>query len=319
MVATPGFSSLQRACPGFKHHYALLDCAIDNCIYPAIKGSGHWHQCLYRNTDEVLEKVAPHVVSLKAGGFCDWLFSEGWGQSWGIYIASDKNLVEILRHFRQVNKVRGPGLENWLFRYYDPRILRDFLPSSDGTQQYLLMGSIGPLWMESEDGQYAVKFDRGPAQLRIENRDWEGVVSAQRQYPQVAGEGDASSILRIRQDQVQLLAKTAYRAFVRMLVGDMQRCYPKRLAAYDNTVLYRRIDQALQTFRSMGVKKRQDGYYCVEMCVLMGWDFMESASYGVIRRDFLENIALGDLSQRVEAAFQYCKDNVFNTEAPKLL
>jgi hypothetical protein len=77
-----------------------------------------------------LEVVAPYLVALvaddrKTGRF----ISQAWGNSLGIFLKCDARLETLRRHIQALLLVRDDGSRRLSFRYYDPRVLRVYLPT----------------------------------------------------------------------------------------------------------------------------------------------------------------------------------------------
>jgi hypothetical protein len=116
--------------------YAILDTARDERIYQALGE----YRCEYRHLlrgslPPVLEKVAPHLVEVNPGsGFARWLIEEGWGMSWGIFLASPARLDILKNHFRDLVRVKDEEGRS----IYVPR--RSFRPCSDRCGIFLQRG-----------------------------------------------------------------------------------------------------------------------------------------------------------------------------------
>src|SRR5207237_435347 len=87
--------------------------------------------CLYRGELEPdIAEVAPYLVNLEPRTlFTDWLLTEGWGKHWGIFVHTTDGLKAIRTHLRKFLMVNDPEGKQTYFRYYDPRVLRVFLPT----------------------------------------------------------------------------------------------------------------------------------------------------------------------------------------------
>lgn len=88
--------------------------------------------CLYRGEIEPdIAEVAPYLVELFAGdAFTEWLLDENaGGRHFGIFARSPHSLTEMRKHFRKFLTVYDEAGNPLLFRYYDPRVLRKFLPT----------------------------------------------------------------------------------------------------------------------------------------------------------------------------------------------
>lgn len=145
--------------------WAILDCARDPKIYLALLESKLEFRCLYSGKlPRELEMVAPHLVELLPNSRLTqrWL-DEGWGQSWGVLLRID-DAANLRHHLRKFLKVRTEDGRTLHFRYYDPRVLRAYLPTCLPGELKQLFGPIGAWLMEGEVGdsilEFAIRSDR---------------------------------------------------------------------------------------------------------------------------------------------------------------
>ncbi|MBL9193443.1 MAG: DUF4123 domain-containing protein [Opitutaceae bacterium] len=140
--------------------YAVLDAANIPDLLTRLAGSGHEYACLYRgelNLD--LRITAPYLVKLRSDGdLCKWLSTEGWGKNWGIYVLTELGLEALRRHLRGFLRVRDPRGKVLYFRYYDPRVLRVYLPTCASTEIRTVFGSIQSYVCEGEEPFEALEF-----------------------------------------------------------------------------------------------------------------------------------------------------------------
>lgn len=152
--------------------YAIIDAAQDERIYPALIKEAKEHRCLLQahkaiflgQMPAVLAKAAPYLVRLRPGDlFSHWLISRGWGESWVIFIASLCSLDELLVHCRRFLMVKDESGKPFYFRYYDPRVLRTYLPSCNKQELTFLFDKVDSYYAESEDGReiYQYSLDQG--------------------------------------------------------------------------------------------------------------------------------------------------------------
>jgi hypothetical protein len=144
--------------------WAILDAARDERIYPALRMSKLEYLCLYSgNLPEVLQRAAPYIVELAPGySFTRPLLEMGWGHSWGVFLRIEdaRNLRHHLRGFLRVQDESGRML---VFRYYDPRVLRAYLPTCEPNELRTVFGPISSFVTEGERGESAIEFScRGP-------------------------------------------------------------------------------------------------------------------------------------------------------------
>ncbi len=117
--------------------------------------------CLYRGELQPdVATVAPYLVRLEPGEkFTAWVLAEGWGAHWGIFIRSPANLRALRDHFREFHSVELPDQRTVLFRYYDPRVLRIFLPVCNAAELAVFFGPVRSFIMEGEQPDSGVKFE----------------------------------------------------------------------------------------------------------------------------------------------------------------
>lgn len=155
-VDLPQFAQVLAALRTAENPYAVLDTARDDTILTLLKEAPDETQSLYDGTKgDALAEVAPYLVRLdRQGWLLDALVSQGWGQSWGIYLDCPLSFKELRRHLRRFLRVQQEGSPDlFYFRFYDPRVLRIFLPTCTAEQLDLFYGPICRFWAEDPSGQ----------------------------------------------------------------------------------------------------------------------------------------------------------------------
>jgi hypothetical protein len=130
--------------------------------------------CLYRGVlPNALEKAAPYVVELNSdSAFLDFLVRRGWGESWGLYLISPLNLDPVRLHLRRFLKVKDEDGRSLVFRYYDPRVMRDFLPTCDGPQLEMLFDGVDRFLVEDADPLSMSEFTLVDSKLQCASKSW---------------------------------------------------------------------------------------------------------------------------------------------------
>jgi hypothetical protein len=110
--------------------YAILDaCNIPLAPKKVIELGEQRAVSLYRGTaEEEFWDVAPYLVQVDSA-VLNWLETSADKEGWGIFVASPAGIENLRQHFRHYLKVRSPKAKTWLFRFYDPRVLKLFLPA----------------------------------------------------------------------------------------------------------------------------------------------------------------------------------------------
>jgi pSer/pThr/pTyr-binding forkhead associated (FHA) protein len=147
--------------------YAILDAARDPMIYQLMQGCEEEHQSLYEGTKgEELALVAPYLVRLPSGSpFLETLIEKGWGKSWGVYLTSLAPFAELRKHLRKFLTVQKETGGTLYFRYYDPRVLRIFLPTCNEEEWSQFFGPIARYLMEQDQPSRLLYFRREGSRL----------------------------------------------------------------------------------------------------------------------------------------------------------
>ncbi len=118
------------------------------------------YSCLYSGPlTPDLEMAAPYLVQLDHG-YRDThrLIRQAWGNSWGVFLRSDTSLKKLRRHLREFLVVRDTKGTRMVFRYYDPRVLRMYLPTCTTSELRTVFGPIECWWMEGENLEEVIEF-----------------------------------------------------------------------------------------------------------------------------------------------------------------
>ena len=145
------------------HAFAILDGARNLATLDMLEDSDAAFMCLHTGRlDPEVAATAPYLVELKEDGtLFDELFDEGWGDARGLYLRSDLRLRQVRNHFRPLTHAQMPDGEIVLFRFYDPRALRTFMPVATPEQRAAMFGdAIESYLLESEAGDAIVAYER---------------------------------------------------------------------------------------------------------------------------------------------------------------
>lgn len=151
--------------------YAILDAARHSDVPYLLKWANVEHECLYMGESrENLWFVAPYLLKVETQSeFFTLLLEQGWGQSWGIFLTSASDLAQLHKHFRHFLLVKGEDDRDFYFRFYDPRVLRVYLPTCTAEEAREFFGPISSYLMEAERPDALLKFTAGERGARLES------------------------------------------------------------------------------------------------------------------------------------------------------
>lgn len=142
--------------------YGLLDGARSPRIHANLLASGERYECLYAgDLPRPLASAAPYLVRLPlAQPFTQWLLASGWGRAWGLILLSEASILELRAHFRRLLRVKTAEGRECLFRFYDPRVLRAYLPTCTPKELAAVFGPVDGFLLEAENVRQGLAFHR---------------------------------------------------------------------------------------------------------------------------------------------------------------
>jgi hypothetical protein len=141
--------------------FCLLDAAADEMIpsFLALVQEQVPMQCLYDGRSAVtLSRWAPYLVQLSpTAPLLRVILEKGWGKGWASYFTSTAPFEELRKHFRKFLMVQLEEGKEVYFRFYDPRVLRDFLPTANGGELAMFFGPVTEWMIEAEDSSHLLR------------------------------------------------------------------------------------------------------------------------------------------------------------------
>jgi hypothetical protein len=135
--------------------FAVLDACDEPVVVEQVRSMDDRAVSLYRSpAAEDLYAIAPYLVQVDAATL-DWITATLWARPWGMFALADIELEALRTHFRKFLLVDAPGGDQWYFRFYDPRVLEQFLTAADASQ---LVDFFGPVtaYAWTDTGDYGV-------------------------------------------------------------------------------------------------------------------------------------------------------------------
>lgn len=140
--------------------YAVLDGARDELVHAWVQASYLENHCLYAGElPAELIVTAPWLVRLEPGNrWTTKILARAWSNSWGVFLRTETTAARLRSHLRRFLRVRDESGRILLFRYYDPRVLRVYLPTCNSNELNTLFGPVQTWVAEDETGSSAIEF-----------------------------------------------------------------------------------------------------------------------------------------------------------------
>ena len=160
VASTPQEQLLALLRGEFQPLYALLDAANEPSVLKVLFESKEEYQSLYEGLQGAqLTHFAPYLVRLpKESPLLETLVQKGWGKNWGVFLTSSQQLQTLRSHFRQFLMVKMPDGKQVYFRYYDPRVLRVYLPTCLPEEVEQFFGPVKYYLTEDEEPDVLLRF-----------------------------------------------------------------------------------------------------------------------------------------------------------------
>lgn len=141
--------------------WMLVDAARDKQIYGMLLECFYSrHTCLFSGSlRPEIQVVAPYLVHLEYDDPKTKRFIRyAWGNSWGVFLKCDNQLQTLRHHLRTLLTVRDEHGKHLMFRYYDPRVLRAYLPTCTADELQTVFGPIDRFLMEEKTADTLLEF-----------------------------------------------------------------------------------------------------------------------------------------------------------------
>jgi hypothetical protein len=132
--------------------FVVLDGAIGPAVRDLLNQAGVFYQSLYEGEQaRDLAAFGPYLAEIQKGGkLIPFLIKVGWGKSWGVFLGTELGFVETRKHLRHFLMADIEGGQRVIFRFYDPRVMRVFIPTCNAEQRREFFGQIQHFLVESE-------------------------------------------------------------------------------------------------------------------------------------------------------------------------
>lgn len=156
-----------------KSLYAIIDAArIDRmpALLFELEEDPEYASLFQGFPQEDLFEVAPYLVKLEQRSkLLTWILTNGWGNSWGIFLSTNVELEDLLEHLQKMLPAELPNGEKLLFRFYDPRVLEVYFQNCEEDELGAFLGPTDSIIFEVNAGKMSMQLARNErsSSLRI--------------------------------------------------------------------------------------------------------------------------------------------------------
>jgi hypothetical protein len=266
-----------RELPASEPLYAVLDGARDRHVRTWVLDTRAPAWCLFRGElPASLEDAAPWLLKLLPGHpTTDQFFARAWGRAWGILLTCSASSRELRRHLRRFFMVRTEEGRRLLFRYYDPRVLRLYLPSCTPEEVAHFLGPITAMAAEADP----------PDAFHVFRR------------PEGAGgapDRRALASLIIRDAQLRAFEAALEQDFRRRAATHLRQQFPEHCRDLGEDRVAKSVAIAMEKRREYGLETEESVLLYLDTMYLLSFDFDDSSAWPWAK----ETLRDADLSAR---------------------
>jgi hypothetical protein len=141
--------------------WMIVDAARDQRIFGLLLECFYsQHTCLFDGSlPPALKVAAPYLVQLDYDDRKTRRFiTQAWNNSWGVVLRCDTRPETLKRHLQALLIARDESGNHLFFRYYDPRVLRVYLPTCTPDELRTVYGPINCFYIEDENPNSMFEF-----------------------------------------------------------------------------------------------------------------------------------------------------------------
>jgi hypothetical protein len=251
---SPADSALRRLRAVTGPLYAVLDAARDPRVLAYLRNTESAVYSLYEGAKaQQLANFAPYIVDMHdERSPLEGVVREGWGHSWGVFCASPEEIPAVRKHFRRFLLVKDEGGKEMYFRFYDPRVLREFLRASSPAEKAAFFGPVTTYLLEGRDG--------GVLEFPAES-------AAPKGPPQPGGE------FVMTRAHMSAFSACMVQEFENRMVAHLRAAYPLESGILSEADLRNSIRNGLAKAQRYGIDSETDVRRYLECMMLWGRDF----------------------------------------------
>jgi hypothetical protein len=251
---------------GIQPMYAVVDAAKEPGVLKMILDTpGTERDCLLGEArDAQLVHFAPHLVRLANGSQLREQLTLGRaGVGWGILIVSDAPKEQLRAHLVQLLRAKLSDGREMHFRYYDPRILKAFLPSCLEEEVAAFFGPVTQFVLQENEKEDRICFSRA---RRGTDHDPTPPGTASKTKGRM-------EVFSIRKEQLAILGEVETVTVTERMLNRIRREFPKQLNAIGEAGVREMIRFGRKRAAGYGLSSAPDVEKFVDVMLMFGLTF----------------------------------------------
>lgn len=224
----------------------------------ALTGGATVHSLYQRTAYSALEKVGPLLVGVGPDSPLAQVFWQEWSVTAGIWLESQADEDQVLKHLRSLIHARVEGGVTVLFRFYDPRITALWLRDLPAPERDRLMGPVSLIQLPDSPIQQQTE---QPA-IPYADMPW----------------------LLFTAQHLDRLSTAKRQSFARQLIEHAQRYYPQSLQSLDSAALQQWAVDCQASAARNGFSAGDEILLWARFFAVLGADFPEGPEHGAYRQ-----------------------------------
>lgn len=161
--------------------YAVVDAAKDYRLAIASRDIlGEPLRPLFKKAPTFMDRVGPYVARIQCTNrYPEYmrLWADRLGDNAGFFFLTSAWPKSVRDHLRKLFKVYDEEGHMYYFRFYDPRVLRAYLPTCTAKECREFFGPIRSLHVEAEDPGVMLRYTAGKAAVQLEQEPIAGIAA----------------------------------------------------------------------------------------------------------------------------------------------
>ncbi len=276
--------------PGALRVFAVLDGARDTKVFGAVDSSRQDKTCLYSvNAKWYLTDlkwdvigISPYLLELDyEDSFTKTLLRDAWDNNWGVFIRTSGSIDKIRRHLRLYLNIFTESGKMLMFRYYDPRVLRVYLPTCTNEDLHNFFGPISAFILPARDPATAICYSVPGKELRTDTRRLDVDSEPMRELTAPMDMQPPGPRMRatLRSAQLQAIRTARQQDFEDRMLDHLNQFFPRQCQTSGEPKIRALIREGIARAGKYSFRSEREICRFVDLMIVFGSRFDQDASW----------------------------------------